>query len=138
MPNGTEYIRQAAAIPIQGGRICLITSSNGKRWVIPKGLIEVDQSAGQTALQEAWEEAGVVGVLQPHPVGAYLYEKYGGTCHVTVFALHVTEVSDNWPERDLRQRTWVRLPGALQRIEDEGLRDLILAAMRRSNVRVGT
>src|SRR6185295_6322277 len=87
MANEPEYVRQAGAIPIRNGRICLITSSNGKRWVIPKGLIEPNHTAGEAALQEAWEEAGLVGVLQQEPVGSYLYDKWCGTCHVTVFLM---------------------------------------------------
>ena len=82
MANDFEYVRQAAAIPLRNGRICLVTSSNGKRWVIPKGLIEPNQSAGECALQEAWEEAGLTGVLQQEPIGSYVYEKWCGVCHV--------------------------------------------------------
>lgn len=119
------YIKQAAAIPIHQGRICIITSSNGKRWVIPKGLIEPGQTAGETALQESWEEAGLVGVLHPEPIGSYLYEKYSTTCHVTVFVMEVTEVAQEWPERDQRRRSWVSPAGALERIEDTGLADVL-------------
>jgi 8-oxo-dGTP pyrophosphatase MutT (NUDIX family) len=124
----TSFIRQAAAIPVHRGRICLITSSNGKRWVIPKGLIDPGQTAGETALQESWEEAGLVGVLQPEPVGSYLYEKFGGTCHVTVFVMEVTEVVQEWPEREVRTRTWLSPAGALERIEDPGLADVLRLA----------
>ena len=131
MANGTDFLRQAGAIPVRGGRICLITSSNGKRWIIPKGAIEADQTAGEAALQEVWEEAGLVGKLRPQPVGSYLYEKYGGTCHVTVFLMEVTEVAQEWPERELRERTWVSLAGALHRIEDPTLADLVRSAFRK-------
>ena len=131
MANGTGFHRQAGAIPVRGGRICLITSSNGKRWIIPKGTIEIDQTAGEAALQEVWEEAGLVGKLRPQPVGSYLYEKYGRTCHVTVFLMEVTEVAQEWPERDLRERIWVSLAGALDRIEDATLADLVRSAFRK-------
>src|SRR5882724_5773382 len=100
-------IRQAAALPMKGGKACIITSSNGKRWVIPKGLIEPGQTAGEAALQEAWEEAGLVGVLEPDPIGSYLYEKWCGACHVIVYRMKVTEVTASWPEDDLRQRVWL-------------------------------
>jgi 8-oxo-dGTP pyrophosphatase MutT (NUDIX family) len=131
------YIRQAAALPIRKGRICLITSRNGKRWVIPKGLIDPGQTAGEAALQEAWEEAGLVGTLDPEPVGSYLYEKYGGICHVTVFVMHVTEMAQSWPERDFRQRAWLGPGGALERIDDPGLADVVrLALSARSDVAV--
>src|SRR5262249_58219316 len=104
MPSAPGLLRQAAAVPLRGGQVCLVTSSSGKRWVIPKGCMEPGKTAGEIALQEAWEEAGVVGVLQAEPVGSYLYEKYGNEYFVTVFVLQVTEASEDWPERALRQR----------------------------------
>jgi 8-oxo-dGTP pyrophosphatase MutT (NUDIX family) len=125
MANTSEYIRQAAALPIRNGRVCLVTSSNRKRWVIPKGLIEPGQTAGETALQEAWEEAGLVGLLDAEPLGTYLYEKWSGTCHVLVYLMQVTEVAQNWPEGDLRQRSWVSTAGALERLDDPGLSDIV-------------
>jgi 8-oxo-dGTP pyrophosphatase MutT (NUDIX family) len=131
MANGATFIRQAAALPIRNGRICLVTSSNGKRWVIPKGLIEPAHSPGETALKEAWEEAGLVGVLQGEPVGSYLYEKNGCTCHVTVFLMQVTGAAPDWPEIDLRQRTWLGVNSALERIEDPGLADIIRVVLGR-------
>jgi len=125
MANASEFIRQAAALPVRNGKICLVTSSNGKRWVIPKGLIEPGQTAGETALQESWEEAGLVGLLDPEPVGSYIYDKWCGTCHVIVYLMQVTEVANNWPENDLRQRVWLSAAGALERIDDPGLADIV-------------
>jgi 8-oxo-dGTP pyrophosphatase MutT (NUDIX family) len=104
-----------------------VTSSSGKRWVVPKGLIDPGKTAGEIALQEAWEEAGLVGLLHPEPVGSYLYSKYGGTCHVTVFLMQATEEAEDWPERGLRQRSWLPPAGAVRLIEDPGLRELIKA-----------
>jgi 8-oxo-dGTP pyrophosphatase MutT (NUDIX family) len=135
MVLSADFIRQAAAIPVKGGQVCLVTSSNGKRWVIPKGLIDPGHTAAESALQEAWEEAGLVGVLQPEPVGSYLYEKYGGTCHVTVFVMQVTQVAAEWPERELRQRNWVSPAQAVARIEDRGLREVVRAALADLSVR---
>src|SRR5438132_8687098 len=107
MTTATRWIRQAAAIPVRDGLVCLVTSSNGRRWVIPKGMMEPGKTAGEIALQEAWEEAGLTGVLHPEPAGTYLYDKYGGTCHVKVYLMQVTEVAEDWPECGLRQRCWV-------------------------------
>ncbi len=73
MRTVTSEVRQAAVIAIREGRICMVLSSGGKRWVVPKGCIEPGQTAGETALEEAWEEAGLVGVLGPEPIGSYLY-----------------------------------------------------------------
>jgi 8-oxo-dGTP pyrophosphatase MutT (NUDIX family) len=128
MATDLEYVRQAAAIPIRNNKVCLVTSSNGKRWVVPKGLIDPGQTAGETALNEAWEEAGLTGALSAEPVGSYLYSKLGRTYHVVVYVMQVTEAAEVWPERDLRQRIWVSVERALEHIEDAGLRDLIEAA----------
>jgi 8-oxo-dGTP pyrophosphatase MutT (NUDIX family) len=125
MQNSGESIRQAAALPLRRGRVCLITSRNGKRFVIPKGWIEPGQTAGETALQEAWEEAGLLGALQREPIGSYLYEKDGQRYHVTVFVMKVTSVAQDWPERSFRQRTWVSPTGFFDRIEDIGLADIV-------------
>jgi ADP-ribose pyrophosphatase YjhB (NUDIX family) len=125
MAQPESYVRQAAALPLRNGRICLVTSSNGKRWVIPKGLIEPGQTAGETALQEAWEEAGLVGALRPEPIGSFIYEKWCGICHVTVFAMDVTEMKQVWPERAMRQRIWTTPAGAAERLDDAGLVDIL-------------
>src|SRR5438445_13203145 len=99
MTVALDTLQQAAVIAIQSGRVCLVTSSSGKRWVIPKGCLEPGKTAAEIALQEAWEEAGVVGMLRPEPLGSYFYLKYGGTCHVLVYVLHVSSQAEDWPER---------------------------------------
>src|SRR5262249_20447403 len=125
----TGALQQAAAIPVRLGQVCLITSRNGKRWVVPKGCLEPGKTASEIALQEAWEEAGLVGVLQPDPVGSYLYDKSGITCHVVVYLLHVTQICDAFPEESFRERVWVTPSQALTRVEDRGLRELIRGAV---------
>jgi|SRR6266851_4998723 len=125
MATKPKRILQAGAIPVQNSKICLITSSSGKRWVIPKGCLEPGKTVGDIALQEAWEEAGLRGILHPHPIGNYLYEKCGDSYHVTVFLMEVTVVEDDWPERDLRQRRWLRARQALARIADPGLHEVL-------------
>lgn len=125
MASATRWVRQAAAVPIRGGAVCLVTSSSGRRWVVPKGLIDPGHTAGEAALQEAWEEAGLVGMLRPEPVGSYLYEKYGNVCHVILFVLEVQDAVDDWPERHIRQRDWVPAAEAADRVDEIGLRDLL-------------
>jgi hypothetical protein len=67
-------------------------------------------------------------VLQPEPVGSYVYEKAGLTCHVTVFLMQVTEVARQWPEEEVRERVWLTFAQALQRVEEPALRELIRGA----------
>src|SRR5262245_41164227 len=75
MPTYPPLLRQAAVIPVRDGQVCLVSSRSGKRWVVPKGCMEPGKTAGEVALLEAWEEAGLLGRLAPEPVGSYVYEK---------------------------------------------------------------
>lgn len=129
MPISATLVRQAAAIPVNGTELCVVSSRSGKRWVVPKGCMEPGMTAGEVALQEAWEEAGLVGVLRPEPLGSYVYEKAGLTCHVTVFLMQVTGTADDWPERPMRERIWLTYSQALVRIEEPGLRELVRGLM---------
>lgn len=122
------WVRQAAAVPVRDGRVCLVTSSSGRRWVVPKGQIEPGHTPREAALAEAWEEAGLVGAIDAEPLGSYAYEKLGRELFVLVYRLVVTEVRDEWPERGLRTRVWLPLDDALDRIEEPGLRDLMRVA----------
>jgi 8-oxo-dGTP pyrophosphatase MutT (NUDIX family) len=125
MQTPAAVVRQAGAIPVRGGQVCVVSSRSGKRWVVPKGWIEPGKTAGEIALQEAWEEAGLIGVLRPEPAGSYLYDKDGRTFHVIVFVMEVTEASETWPESGVRERCWVTPSQAIGRIEDPGLRDIL-------------
>jgi 8-oxo-dGTP pyrophosphatase MutT (NUDIX family) len=118
-------IRQSGVIAVRNGQVCLVSSRNGKRWVVPKGCIEPGKSAGEIALQEAWEEAGLVGLLQGEPLGSYVYEKDGFVCHVILFAMNVTGVVDAYPEAGMRQRIWLAPAVAHTRVEDAGLGDIL-------------
>jgi 8-oxo-dGTP pyrophosphatase MutT (NUDIX family) len=125
MANEPGLVRQAGAVPLKSGHVCLVTSRSGKRWVVPKGCLEPGKSAAEIALQEAWEEAGLVGLLQPEPLGSYVYEKAGLLCHVIVYLMNVTGTADSYPEAGLRERVWLPVPQALGRIDDAGLRDIL-------------
>jgi len=118
-------VRQAAVVAVDDGRVCMVTSRNGRRWVVPKGQIDAGHTPGEAALVEAWEEAGLVGVLDPEPVGSYVYEKLGRDHHVLVYRMLVTEARDHWPESAVRQRLWLSPDDAIDRIDEPGLRDLV-------------
>jgi 8-oxo-dGTP pyrophosphatase MutT (NUDIX family) len=128
MATSLDLIRQAAAIPFKHDSLCVVTSRSGKRLVIPKGCLEPGKTAGEIALQEAWEEAGLTGILEIEPLGSYVYSKMGFTYHVTVFVMHVTDIADQWPECTMRDRRWLTRSEAIAQISDRGLRKLIQAA----------
>jgi 8-oxo-dGTP pyrophosphatase MutT (NUDIX family) len=111
--------------------MCLVTSRNGKRWVIPKGCLEAGKTASEIAAQEAWEEAGLEGSLEEDPLGHYFYEKAGNRYRVSVYLMHVMQVRNDWPERYFRARRWVAPTRALSHVEEFGLRKLIHQISRR-------
>ena len=71
--------RQVAALPWRGEgealRILLVSSRETRRWVIPKGWPMKDKADFAAAAQEAYEEAGLDGVIAEQPVGEYEYLK---------------------------------------------------------------
>jgi hypothetical protein len=79
----------------------------------------------QIALQEAWEEAGLVGLLHTQPVGSYRYEKAGMTYEVVMFLMDVTTVVKDWPECRRRSRYWMVPSKAVDRVRERGLRKLL-------------
>ena len=128
-PKPPLFIQQSGVIPyrIVDGEIeiMVITSSTGKRWVIPKGLVEPDMTPQDSAAKEAWEEAGLIGNVLPTLLGTYEYPKWGGICRVDVFLLQVEIVLENWPEAKKRKREWVSLAKAVKRVEEVELKRII-------------
>ena len=125
MARMSKFVPQAAAIPVRSGRICLVSARRGKGLVVPKGHLDPGRTAEQMALQEAWEEAGLIGILHPQPIGSYRYEKAGQRFEVVMFLMDVTTVGKNWPECCCRSRHWLLLPEVETRVRERGLRKLL-------------
>ena len=72
--------QQAAAIPIRRRgddlQVCLIRKRLAGSWGIPKGTVDSGETHESTALNEAWEEAGLRGRLVGDSLGTYKYKKY--------------------------------------------------------------
>src|SRR3954468_10712936 len=124
----TVWVNKAGAVPAYEGRLCMVTSRTGRGGGFPKGQIDPGHTPGEAALVEAWEEAGLVGTLDPEPVGNYVYEKFSLPHHVLVYRMRVVEVRDDWPERGQRERAWVTLAEAVERSEEPTLRELLVRA----------
>ena len=123
------YYSQSAAIPyrIEKGefQILVISSSGNNHWGIPKGIIEPGYTAPASAAIEAWEEAGVRGVISDHMLGYYLHEKWGGICTVQVYPMAVTEwVDDKEWEENYRNRQWLSLKKASSVVNQKSLQTM--------------
>ncbi|SHJ31635.1 8-oxo-dGTP pyrophosphatase MutT, NUDIX family [Shimia gijangensis] len=114
-----------------GKKVLLITSRDSRRWVVPKGWPMDGYDAPGAAMQEAWEEAGVVeGNINREPVGTYDYDKQldnGAEVPVetTVFTVEVKRLEDEFPEASERERKWVSPQEAAQLVEEPGLQEIL-------------
>ncbi|WP_176082681.1 NUDIX hydrolase [Martelella sp. HB161492] len=115
-----------------GPEVLLITSRTTRRWIIPKGWPLYGTDGGGTALQEAWEEAGVKprgGA--PVRIGSYRYKKIvdGGLpvpTIVDVYAIEVEKLLDNFPEMDQRKRQWMKPEAAAKAVDEEQLKAILM------------
>ncbi|SEL84187.1 NUDIX hydrolase [Xaviernesmea oryzae] len=108
----------------------VITSRDTGRWVIPKGWPMEGKTSAQAAAREAYEEAGVKGIVSEEMAGSYMYEKgmNGGLkvpCRVQVYPLVVTDMLKHFPERGSRKLDWVSFAEAAARVAEPGLKALI-------------
>jgi 8-oxo-dGTP pyrophosphatase MutT (NUDIX family) len=125
--------RQCAALPFQDTasqrRVMLITSLGTRRWILPKGNIEPGLTIRESAEFEAFEEAGVMGNLQADSIGSYTYEKTDEDedilHHVKVFPLEVSQILDEFPDYEKRERQWMSVAEAADAVDEPGLKTLI-------------
>lgn len=135
MEDTRVIVAQAGVVPVlaqRGGlRVGLISSSSGRRWVLPKGMIDRGETAVVAAAREAEEEAGIRGELIQPAIGEYSLRKWGLDMLVEVFALRVTHVAAQWPESGARQRCWVTATEAAAMLDNPDVVALVRAAVRR-------
>ncbi len=129
-PVPEYFFTQSGVLPyrcIDGKlEIMVIASRKGTRWVIPKGVKELELSLRDSAEKEALEEAGVRGRVDEEPIGDYDYKKWGGVCNVVVFPMEVSESipEDEWEESH-RERRWFDTKDARRMVDERALRKLI-------------
>src|SRR4051794_27877109 len=114
-------VRQYGALPYRqsknGLEILLITTRRKRqmansptspqakpavRWSIPKGWPMAHKAPHHAAATEAFEEAGLVGIVSSKPVGWYKHKKRRGKvklrCEVELFPFEVDCQKRRWPE----------------------------------------
>ena len=112
----TDVRTQFAALcyRLKGSKVevLLITSRRTKRWILPKGWPMNAKTPHESAAQEAWEEAGVIGRPDPRPLGLFSYTKMAGEdagvpIVAMVYAIRVKSLERTFPEAGERKRKWV-------------------------------
>ncbi|MGH1416757.1 MAG: NUDIX hydrolase [Pelagimonas sp.] len=109
----------------------LITSRDTGRWIIPKGWPIRGLSSRETALREAWEEAGVKNSkASDHSIGAFCYDKRRDNglsvpVETLVYSVSVKEIADDFPEVDERVRKWVSAEDAADMVQEPELKAIL-------------
>jgi 8-oxo-dGTP pyrophosphatase MutT (NUDIX family) len=133
---------EGAAVPVQSGalpwrlkrrktaEVLLVTGRRSGRWIIPKGWPVAGKSLADSAAQEAFEEAGIKGKVDPTPIGTFRHVKQHllGDLEVDILVhpLAVKREFGDWPEREERTRKWFGLEEAALMVDSEELRALIV------------
>jgi 8-oxo-dGTP pyrophosphatase MutT (NUDIX family) len=111
-----------SALPLQVAAVCyrrrgdnieflLVNTNGGHKWTFPKGATERTMSHSQAAAQEALEEAGVRGIVEPKHFHLYLYSKGvfwkpPGVREFVVKAFLMEVAEGNYPHEADRNPTW--------------------------------
>jgi len=117
--------KQSGVIPVLDNKLVLITSRKSERWIIPKGYVEKGLSPADSAAKEAFEEAGLIGVVHHIEAGKYRYRKFGKSFSVQVFPLFIETMLDEWDEMRDRQRKLVTPVEAMDMVCHDELRLII-------------
>jgi 8-oxo-dGTP pyrophosphatase MutT (NUDIX family) len=125
-----QYAALCWRAAMSGIEVLLITSRDTGRWVIPKGWPMAGLAPEAAAAQEAWEEAGVEGVVNPASLGRYGYHKCLSVevtvpCAVAVYGLRVLRQADDYPEAMERERQWFAPAEAAALVQEPDLGHLI-------------
>lgn len=113
----------------------LIQSTRRKGWVLPKGGWESDESCQESAVREAWEEAGI-SIQVDYDLGE-IEEKRApkssskDRSRYHFFQATVLSELEDWPERHKREREWFTYT---QAIEALGSRPELQEALQRSTM----
>ena len=93
----------------------LLVRTRSGRWTFPKGTVETDEERWSAAEREAFEEAGVTGIISHESLTTYLHAKKlwedeGKESRVHAFLLEVKKTQI--PEEQHRNPTWFSFSAA--------------------------
>ena len=121
----------------KGIEVLLVTSRRSGRWTIPKGWPMAGKSLAEAAAQEAFEEAGVKGTVDPTPIGTFRHIKQKLVTgdlevNIVVHPMWVDREFPKWPELGQRKRKWFSPKDAAKRVDSPELSELIRYSAKRS------
>ena len=111
----------------KGREYLLVTSRRGHRWVLPKGAIEIGETAKRAALREVREETGMVCAVVVS-LGEVVLRKR--VLRVVPTRFYLMRVKRKAKPKEQRRRTWCDAPSACERLSAAGARTAIRRAER--------
>lgn len=140
--RGEELPIQTGALPwrldgTNGFEVLLVTSRRSGRWTIPKGWPMRGKTLAEAAAQEAFEEAGVKGTVDPTPIGCIRHVKQKVLAgelevNIVVHPMRVEREFPKWPELGQRKRRWFSFKDAAKRVGSSELGELIRQSAKRA------
>lgn len=117
----------------EGMELLIITTLGLRRWTVPRGHVGRRSSPRDTALREAYEEAGLVGEVHDGPIGTFCdWNGRGSGRSILLFPLRVVGEALTFPEMGRRDKLWIA-PWAV----DDFLREELAALVKGFNRRLG-
>jgi 8-oxo-dGTP pyrophosphatase MutT (NUDIX family) len=117
-----ELARASKSLPLQVAAVCyrrqgadveflLVNTNGGNKWTFPKGAPMARLSHSQSAEQEAAEEAGATGTIEPRHFHLYIHSKGvfwqpGGVQEYVVKAFLMEVHQLRRPDEAQRRPTW--------------------------------
>ena len=131
-PVPLTVVKQAGAIVCreEGGivRVLLVRSRKDPTlWVFPKGHINPGEAPRIAALREAFEEAGVAGVITG-PAGPTLTFRSGD--EMVAVDYYIVRLTAEMPSPERREKVWLLPEEAEQRLVFENARQLLRRAVK--------
>ena len=83
----------------------LLISTKKNGWGIPKGNLMPELGKKKTALEEAYEEAGVLGEIVDGRKATIEHPDWT----LDLYPMKISKLLKKWPEMDWRERAWVPL-----------------------------
>jgi 8-oxo-dGTP pyrophosphatase MutT (NUDIX family) len=108
-------------------KVVLVTSRGKGEWLFPKGCAERKLSPKQVALNEAFEEAGILGEIGLKRDAEICWRHCNGKMReLLYYPMDVTELLDRWPESKQRERRVVSIPKALRLLKCPHLKQTLI------------
>jgi ADP-ribose pyrophosphatase YjhB (NUDIX family) len=106
-------------------KVVLISSCESKKWIVPKGHKIHKFTKRATALQEAFEEAGIKGYIKRKKPLIFKIKSHGKKVTLVLYFMKVKELLLFWPENKKRKRKVVKFKKAKKMVAWQGLSDYL-------------